>query len=138
MGEFSNALRRRLTQRPPASLPAGEVQLALPDGRKLWATAVPAEAWPQLRPGQLLLIQPSSRRHLPVLASLQPCKVVENKLAHPAAPSIVLLWGWHAPDAPDTRCATILRRHELAAVLRYEIRETSCPDVVATLLPPLN
>lgn len=137
MGSFSKTMRRRLTQ--PArvrSLPANQQQIALADGRKLWATRVGRAAWPMLRAGHQLLVLRAGRRY--DVANLEPCEVAENKLTHPTAPALSLVWGWLAPGEADTRRATILRPHELTAVLRYEIRETSCPDVVATILPTPN
>ncbi|OGX81992.1 hypothetical protein BEN47_05065 [Hymenobacter lapidarius] len=129
-------MRRRLTQPAHLKLPAGEQQIALANGRKLWVTRVPRAEWRALQPGHQLLVLRASRRC--TVSSLEPCEVHKNALVHPAAPCIALIWGWLAPGKPDTRHATILRLHELAVVLRYELRETATPDVVATILPTPN
>lgn len=139
MGNFSKTIRQRLMQ-PAASLtlPAGEQQIALADGRKFWVTRAERHEWAQLPAGAQLLLIRTSRRHLPWPLAVEMATIEQNRLHGPGPACLALAWGWLAPGEPDTRPATILRPHELDAVLRYELRETSCPDVVATILPLPN
>ncbi|MGI4872271.1 MAG: hypothetical protein ACRYFX_13980 [Janthinobacterium lividum] len=143
MGSFSNTLKRRLVGHPPrpeqaAALPADELQLALPDGRKLWAYRVPRAGWGQLPAGTQLLLIRACRQHLPWVRAVEMAQVEQNRLDGPGPPCLVLAWGWLPEGQPDTRPGTILLPRELATVLRYEIRETGCPDVVATINPLPN
>ena len=47
-------------------------------------------------------------------------------------------WSWRPEGAADDRPATVLYYCELEAILRYELHETSYPDVVATIIPNPN
>jgi hypothetical protein len=99
---------------------------------------VEPNAWADLPTGTQLLLVRRGRQHLPLEQAVDVATVLDNQLAHPGAPCLALLWGWLPEGEPDTRKATILLRHELATVLRYEFRDTRCPDVVATILPQPN
>lgn len=143
MGNFSKALVRRLSGHPPrpappAGLPPNESQIALPDGRKLWLQRVYRCDWHRLPEGAQLMLIRTKRQHEPWQQAIEMATVLENKLAHPAAPCIALAWGWLPEGESDKRPATILLLRELHVLLRYELRDTSCPDVVADILPSLN
>ncbi|WP_151086819.1 hypothetical protein [Hymenobacter baengnokdamensis] len=141
MGSFSHSIGRRLNGLPPRSTtdagPRAQ-QVALPDGRKLWVERVPRAKWAQLPKGTQLLLIRTKRRHEPWQQAMEMATLEQNGLSHPAAPCLALAWGWLPDGEPDIRPATILRLQELHLLLRYELRETSCPTVVATILPHLN
>ena len=143
MGKFSKTLVRRLSGHPPrtappAGLPPNEGQLALPDGRKLWVQRVLRCDWHRLPAGAQLMLIRASRRREPWQQAVEMATVEVNNLAHPAAPSLALAWGWLPEGAADTRPATILRLAELHALLRYELRASHCPALVATINPSVN
>jgi len=143
MGKFSKTLVRRLSGHPPrpasaTGLPENEGQLALADGRKLWVQRVLRCDWAGLPAGAQLMLIRASRRAEPWQQAVEMATVLDNKLSHRAAPSLALAWGWLPEGEPDTRPATILRLSELHALLRYELRASHCPDLVATINPSLN
>ncbi|WP_460584543.1 hypothetical protein [Hymenobacter arcticus] len=134
---------RRLSGHPPRTaastgLPANEGQKALPDGRKLWVQRVHRADWHRLPTGAQLILIRTARQHEPWQQAVEMATVLDNQLSHPAAPCLALVWGWLPKGEPDKRPATILRLQELRLILRYELRATSCPDVVADILPSLN
>lgn len=143
MGNFSKTLVRRLSGHPlraarPTGLPANEMQVALPDGRKLWMQRVHRCDWAQLPEGAQLMLIRTSRQQEPWQLATEMATVLDNQLAHPAAPSLALAWGWLPEGQAEHRPATILRLVELHAILRYELRTSHSPDVVATINPNLN
>ena len=143
MGDFSKTLVRRLSGHPPRAarptdLPPNEGQLALPDGRKLWVQRVHRADWHRLPAGAELLLIRASRRYKPWQQAVEMATVLDNKLTHPAAPCLALAWGWLPEGEPDKRPATILRLQELHVLLRYELRASHCPAVVATINPSIN
>lgn len=143
MGNFSKTLVRRLSGHPPrptraTGLPDNEGQLALPDGRKLWVQRVLRCDWYRLPAGAQLLLIRASRRAEPWQQAVEMATVLDNKLAHRAAPCLALAWGWLPEGEADTRPATILRLSELQVLLRYELRASHCPALVATINPSVN
>lgn len=143
MGNFSKTLVRRLSGHPPrpahaTGLPDNEGQLALPDGRKLWVQRVHRADWAILPAGTNLLLIRASRRAEPWQVAVELATVLDNKFSHRAAPCLALAWGWLAKGEPDARPATILRLPELHMLLRYELRASHCPEVVAGIIPSLN
>jgi hypothetical protein len=143
MGSFSKTLVRRLSGHPPRpaqqmGLPANEGQLALPDGRKFWVQRVHRADWHKLPEGAELMLIRTKRQHEPWQLAVELATVLENKLAHPAAPCLALAWGWLPEGESDKRPATILLLSELHIFLRYELRESHCPEVVAAINPSVN
>lgn len=143
MGSFSQTIGRRLRQ---AAGPAGsstaasphQEMIALASGQKLWATRVPRNEWAALEPGHELLIIRVRHQHRPFPQCVEMATVERNSPDLAPSPHLALAWGWRAPDEVDDRPAAIFYYRELAAILRYEIRNTGCPDVVATILPTPN
>lgn len=139
MGSFSQTIGRRLRHaaRPTGAGTASPRQqmIALPDGRKFWATRVPQSEWADLQPGHELLLVRVKHAHLPYPACIEMATVEGN---HAGVGVLALAWGWRPDGAADDRPAMVLYYHELAVILRYELRETGCPDVVATILPTPN
>jgi hypothetical protein len=139
MGTFSQTISRRLRQAAQATgagtTAPGQQMIALADGRKFWATAVPRPEWPDLQPGHELLLVRTQNQHLPYPDCIEIATVEGN---HAGTESLALAWGWRAAGETDDRPARILYYRELASILRYELRESSCPDVVATILPTPN
>ncbi|TDN38265.1 hypothetical protein E4631_06145 [Hymenobacter sp. UV11] len=143
MGNFSKTLVRRLSGHPPrpaqqTGLPANEGQIALPDGRKFWMQRVHREDWHRLLVGAQLLLIRTKRRHEPWQQAVEMATIDQNNLDHPTVPILCLAWGWLPEGEPDKRPATILRLAELHIILRYELRESHCPEVVAAISPSLN
>jgi hypothetical protein len=143
VGNFSKTLVRRLSGHPPrparpTGLPDNEGQIALPDGRKLWLQRVHRCDWHTLPVGAQLMLIRTSRQREPWQQAVEMATVLENKLTHPAAPCLVLVWGWLPEGEAERRPATILRLAELHIILRYELRASHSPDVVATINPNLN
>jgi hypothetical protein len=143
MGQFSKTLVRRLSGHPPrptrqTGLPANEGQIALPDGRKFWMQRVLHCDWHRLPEGAQLMLIRTKRQHEPWQQATEMATVLDNQLSHPVAPCLALAWGWLPKGEPDRRPATILRLAELHAILRYELRDSHCPEVVATINPSLN
>lgn len=143
MGNFSKTLVRRLSGHPPrptrsTGLPANEGQLALPDGRKLWMQRMHRCDWHRLPPGAQLMLIRTSRRQESWQQATEMATVLDNQLSHPTAPCLALAWGWLLEGEADKRPATILRLAELHIILRYELRTSHCPEVVATINPSVN
>jgi hypothetical protein len=143
VGNFSKTLVRRLSGHPPrptkqTGLPANEGQIALPDGRKFWMQRVHREDWHKLPKGAELMLIRTKRQHEPWQQATEMATVLENQLHHPVAPCLALAWGWLPEGEPDTRPATILLLSELHIILRYELRESHCPEVVAAINPSVN
>jgi hypothetical protein len=143
MGSFSKTLVRRLSGHPPRpaeqmGLPANEGQIALADGRKFWMQRVHRADWHQLPEGAELMLIRTKRQHEPWQQAVEMATVLDNKLTHPAAPCLGLAWGWLPQGEPDKRPATIMRLSELHIILRYELRESHCPEVVAAINPSVN
>ncbi|MCI1187870.1 hypothetical protein MON38_10600 [Hymenobacter sp. DH14] len=136
VASFSKTIGRRLRQAAQAGANIqGQQMIALADGRKLWATRVPRREWPDLQPGHKLLLVRSSRKHLPDHTGIEMATVLGN---HAGVESLALAWGWRPDGEADDRPATVLYYHDMATILRYELRDTGCPDVVATILPTPN
>lgn len=108
---------------------------SLPDGRKFWATRVPRSEWADLQLGHELLLVRAKHAHVPLPDCIEMATVEGN---HAGTQALALAWGWHPDGAADDRPATVLYYRELEAVLRYELRETGCPDVVPTIIPNPN
>jgi hypothetical protein len=141
MGNFSQSIGRRLQglpDRPTTAEPDLTRQLALPDGRKLWMQRVPRAEWGTLKTGDQLMVIRTKHRHKPWQQAIEMATVEQNSLNHPAAPCLALAWGWLPEGEPDKRPATILRLAELHVILRYELRESHCPEVVAAINPSVN
>jgi hypothetical protein len=143
MGNFSKTLVRCLSGHPPrptqqTGLPANEGQIALPDGRKFWMQRVHRCDWCQLPKGAQLMLIRTKRQHEPWQQATEMATVLDNQLYHPGAPCLALAWGWLPEGEPDKRSATILRLSELHIILRYELRESHCPEVVAAINPSVN
>ena len=102
------------------------------------ACRVPRSEWGQLPTGTRLLLIRTCRQHLPWSRAVEMATLEQNRLDGPGQACLVLAWGWLPEGQPDTRPGTMLLPRELATVLRYELRETGCPDVVATILPLPN
>lgn len=139
MASFSQTIGRRLRQAAQAASagPASPRQqmIALPDGRKFWATRVPRSEWADLQPGHELLLVRAKHAHVPLPDCIEMATVEGN---HAGTQALALAWGWRPDGAADDRPATVLYYRELEAVLRYELRETGCPDVVSTIIPNPN
>jgi hypothetical protein len=143
MGSFSKTLVRRLSGHPPrparqTGLPANEGQIALPDGRKFWVQRVHQADWHRLPQGTQLMLIRTVRQHEPWQQAVEMATIEQNSLTHPAAPCMALAWGWLPEGEPDKRPATILLLQELHVILRYELRESHCPEVVAVINPSIN
>ena len=143
MGNFSKALVRRLSGHPPrparqTGLPANEGQIALHDGRKFWMQRVHRADWHRLPEGAELMLIRTKRQHEHWQQATEMATILENKLGHPGAPHLALAWGWLPEGEPDKRPATILLLRELHVLLRYELRQSDCPDLVATINPSVN
>jgi hypothetical protein len=143
VGNFSKSLVRRLSGHPPrpakpTGLPANEGQLALPDGRKLWVQRVPRTEWHLVPEGTDLLLIRTARGGEPELQAIEMATVLDNKLNHPAVPCLALAWGWCPEGESDQRPGKILRLSELHVLLRYELRQTNCSGLVATINPSVN
>jgi hypothetical protein len=143
MGQFSKTLVRSLSGHPPRAarqtgLPVNEGQIALPDGRKLWMQRVHRVDWHRLPEGAQLMLIRTKRQHEPWQQATEMATVLDNQLYHPTAPCLALAWGWLPEGEPDKRSATILRLSELHVILRYELRASHCPKVVAGINPSVN
>lgn len=136
VGRFSQTIGRRLRKASGRdAFTAGEQMIALADGRKFWATKVSREEWADLKPGHELLLVQTRHQHKPYPYCIELATVEGNNAQFGV---LVLAWGWWAPGEADDRPATALYYRDLATILRYELRETGCPDVVSTIIPTPN
>ncbi len=133
VGSFSKTVGLRL--RNAGGYVPGQRIIALADGRKFWATRVPRSEWADLQLSDELLHVCAKHAHVPFPACIEMATVLGN---HAGTEALALAWGWCAEGPVYNRPTTVLYYRELESILRYELHETGCSDVVSTIIPNPN